>query len=160
MVTATRSGWEVPLLKRMGRRLVAHFRGCEVRDRERNMAMHPAVNICQECDYDPLPCKASYNIARRALARAHADAVLVTTPDLKDFAPGAEHMPFFLSPDVQSSTPAPAAGRPFVIVHATNHPGIEGTRYIRDAIDRLRAKGHRIEFRFFSGARHQEVSRP
>jgi hypothetical protein len=158
MVTVTRSGWEVPLLKRMGRRLVAHYRGCEVRDRERNMAMHPAVNICQECDYDPLPCKAPYNIMRRRLAASHADAVLVTTPDLKDFAPEAEHMPFFLPHDVQLSTPAPTSGRPFVIVHATNHPGIEGTSHIRAAIDRLRAKGHAIEFRFFSGARYQDIA--
>jgi hypothetical protein len=157
MVTATRSGWEVPLLKRMGRTWVAHFRGCEVRDREQNMAMHPAVNICQECDYDPLPCKAPHNIARRALAARHADATLVTTPDLKDFAPHAEHMPFFLPPDVEVA-PAPSAGsRPFVIVHATNHPGIEGTRHIREAIDRLRSKGYRIEFRFLSGARHRDV---
>ena len=157
MVTVTRSGWEVPLLKRMGRKLIAHYRGCEVRDRERNMALYPAVNICQECDYDPLPCKAPHNVARRALAAAYADATLVTTPDLQDFAPHAEHMPFFLPPDVQPSAPSPTAGKPFLIVHATNHPGIEGTRHIRAAIDRLRMKGHQIEFRWFSGARHQEV---
>ena len=157
MVTATRTGWEVPLLKRMGRTWVAHFRGCEVRDRERNMAMHPAVNICQECDYDPLPCKAPHNIARRALAACHADATLVTTPDLKDFAPHAEHMPFFLPPDVAVAPAPPAGRRPFVLVHATNHPGIEGTRHIQAAIDRLRAKGHQIEFRFLSRAPHQEV---
>ena len=157
MVTATRTGWEVPLLKRMGRSLVAHYRGCEVRDREQNMAMHPAINICQECDYDPLPCKAPHNIARRAIAAKHADATLVTTPDLKDFVPHAEHMPFFMTPDVEPSPARTADGRPFVIVHATNHPGIEGTRHIREAIDRLRGKGHRIEFRFFSGARHDQV---
>src|SRR5262245_55056067 len=37
MVTPTRSGWELPLLKRMGRKVVVHYRGCEIRDRERNM---------------------------------------------------------------------------------------------------------------------------
>ena len=157
MVTATRTGWEVPLLKRMRRTLVAHFRGCEVRDRERNMTLHPRINICQECDYDPLPCKAPYNVARRALAAAHADAMLVTTPDLQDFAPQAEHMPFFMPPDVAPAAARPAGNRPFVMVHATNHPGIEGTRHIEAAIAGLRAKGHEIEFRFLSGARHREV---
>jgi hypothetical protein len=47
MITLTQSGWELPLLKRMGRQLVVHFRGCEARNRTRNMALHPEINICQ-----------------------------------------------------------------------------------------------------------------
>lgn len=156
MVTPTRTGWELPLLKRMGRKIVVHYRGCEIRDREQNMAMHPAINICQECDYDPWPCQAPYNLARRALAVRYADAHLVTTPDLKEFAPQAAHMPFFAPAAIAESTPAIGAHE-FRIVHATNHPGIEGTRHVRAAIDRLRAKGFKIRFDVFQGARHQDV---
>jgi hypothetical protein len=157
MVTATRSGWELPLLKQMGRKLVIHYRGCEIRDRERNMAAHPAINICQECDYDPFPCKAPYNLARRTMADEYGDAHLVTTPDLLEFAPPAEHMPFFSPAAIAAEAPSASTGRPFRIVHATNHPGIEGTAHIRAAIDALRAKGFRIDFQFFQGARHQDV---
>lgn len=157
MVTATRTGWELPLLKRMGRKLVIHYRGCEIRDREKNMAAHPAINICQECDYNPWPCKAPHNIARRALAVEHGDAHLVTTPDLLEFAPPAEHMPFFAPSVMTPMAPGPATDRAFRIVHATNHQGIEGTRHIRAAIDALRAKGFSIDFQFFQGSRHQDV---
>ena len=65
MVTLTRSGWEWPLLKRMGRRLVVHYRGCEIRDRALNQRLHPEVNICQECDYRPRLCEAPINVQRR-----------------------------------------------------------------------------------------------
>jgi hypothetical protein len=157
MVTATRTGWELPLLKRMGRKLVIHYRGCEIRDRAQNMAAHPAINICQECDYDPWPCQAPYNITRRALAATYGDASLVTTPDLKEFAALAEHMPFFTPGNIVPQAPATSPDRPFRIVHATNHPGIEGTAHIRAAIDALRAKGFQIDFQFFQGARHQDV---
>lgn len=157
MVTATRSGWELPLLKRMGRKLVIHYRGCEIRDRERNMAAHPAVNICQECDYDPWPCKAEYNLARRGLAVTHGDAHLVTTPDLLEFAPPAEHMPFFAPSTVTPAVPGSALNRKFRIVHATNHPGIEGTAHIRAAVEALRGRGFTIDFKYFQGARHQDV---
>ena len=157
MVTATRTGWELPLLKRMGRKVVIHYRGCEIRDREQNMAAHPDVNICQECDYNPWPCKAPYNVARRRLAAIYGDAHLVTTPDLKEFAPAAAHMPFFSPPDVVAADRSTSADREFRIVHATNHPGIEGTRHIRAAIDALRLKGFRIQFQFLQGARHQDV---
>lgn len=156
MVPATRTGWEIPLLKRIGRKVVVHYRGCEIRDRERNLAMHPAINICQECDYNPWPCKAPHNLARRALAAAHADAQLATTPDLQEFAPEAEHMPFFAPPAVTESHP-PSGDHEFRIVHATNHPGIEGTAHISAAIDRLKARGFRIRFDFFKGARHEDV---
>lgn len=157
MVTATRTGWELSLLKRMGRYLVIHYRGCEIRDREQNMAAHSAINICEECDYNPWPCKAPHNVARRALAAKYGDAHLVTTPDLKEFAPAAEHMPFF-SPSVMVPAALDASpDRAFRIVHATNHPGIEGTGHIRAAIDALRAKGFRIDFQFFQGALHQDV---
>lgn len=157
MVTATRTGWELPLLKRMGRKLVIHYRGCEIRDREQNMAAHPAINICQECDYNPWPCQAPYNIARRRLAARYGDAHLVTTPDLKEFAPGAQHMPFFSPAGMAASVPPADPNHEFRIVHATNHPGIEGTRHIRAAVASLRAKGFRIQLQFFQGARHKDV---
>ena len=45
----------------------------------------------------------------------------------------------------------------FKIVHATNHPGIEGSRQIRDAITSLVAKGHAIDFVELNGVTHDRV---
>lgn len=160
IVTMTRSGWELPLLKRMGRKVVVHYRGCEIRDREQNIARHPEMNICEECDYRPPACQEPYNVLRRALARRYGDAYVVTTPDLKDFAPNAIHLPFFAPVSLQvSAAPSVAGGRtrPFKIVHATNHPGIEGTRHIAQAIERLKAKGFRIDFTLLKGVAHERV---
>ena len=56
MLGVTRSGWEWVWWKRLGRKLVVHYRGCEVRDRARNMALHPQSNICQDCDYRGRVC--------------------------------------------------------------------------------------------------------
>jgi hypothetical protein len=158
MVTPTRTGWELEFLKRMGRKVVIHYRGCEIRDRERNMTQHPAVNICQQCDYNPYICKADHNVLRRRLAAEHGDAFLVTTPDLRDFAPSAAHMPFFSPPDIVPPPHAAGAGE-FSIVHATNHPGIEGTDDIQGAIERLVARGHRIRFVRLHNVPHEEVMR-
>jgi hypothetical protein len=155
MVGVTRSGWEWPLLKRMGRRIVVHYRGCEVRDRDLNQRLHPAMNICEECDYDPPLCVV--NAPRRGLAAATGSAFLVTTPDMKDFAPQAVHVPFFVTREAAVAPRARDSRRPFKIVHATNHPGIEGTRHIRAAIASLRAKGHAIEFAELQSVTHDRV---
>ena len=53
MTTLTRSGWELEWLKRMGRKVVVHWRGCEIRNRERNMTLHPEFNLCEGCEYNP-----------------------------------------------------------------------------------------------------------
>jgi hypothetical protein len=159
MVTLSRTGWELPLLKRMGRKLVVHFRGCEIRNRQLNMARHPRYNICEECDYRPYVCQAPHNVLRRQLAAAHGDVTLVTTPDLKEFVPQATHIKFFVP--TQSNRPAremPSKRTgPLRIVHATNHPGIEGTRHIVQAVDSLKAKGYDIELRVLSGVTQESV---
>jgi hypothetical protein len=159
MYTLSADGWELPVLQRLGRRLVVHFRGCEARDRGRNMALHPAVNICQHCEHDPYICQTASAERRRGWARRFADAILVTTPDMRDFMPEAAHFPFF-APDIVA---LPARdergleGRDLTIVHATNQPGIEGTHEIEQAIDRLRARGRRIRFRWLHGLSHDQV---
>jgi len=161
MITMSHSGWELPLLKRMGRRVVIHYRGCEIRQAARNRALHPEGNICQECDYGESPCTSALIRRRRALAEKYGDAFLVTTPDLRDFAPRAEHFPFF-APEVLPPAPAPALaapgdGRDVRIVHATNHPGIEGTPGIRAAVERLKARGYPLRFEFLRGVSHEAV---
>lgn len=159
MYTLSQEGWELPILKRLGRRLVVHFRGCEARDRDLNMALHPDVSICQECDHRPPICKLPQSARRREWARCYADAVLVTTPDMKDFNPDAIHFPFF-APD--HPPPGERYKEPdgaFKIVHVTNQPGIEGTRHIEKAIDNLRRKGWPIRFVWIHGRQHDEVLR-
>ena len=156
MVTMSRSGWEIPVLKRMGRGLVVHYRGCEGRDRGHNMQLHPDVNICQECDYDPYVCRADHNVLRRRLARRYADATLVTTPDLKDFQPHARHLKFF-TPEPRGAGQSTRPPGSLKIVHATNHPGIEGTRHIVEAVEALRAKGLNIELVVLRGVTQARV---
>jgi glycosyltransferase involved in cell wall biosynthesis len=158
MIGLSESGWELPILKKMGRKIVIHYRGCEVRDRGVNMALHPLVNICQQCDYDGA-CQTDPFRKRRAVAKRYGDHFLVTTPDLKDFVPEAEYFPFFAAEVGESPLPPRtiAVGRPLRIVHATNHPGLEGTDSIRAVIERLRGKGHAIDFVFLKGVPRSRV---
>ncbi len=160
MIMLTQSGWELPLLKRLGRRLVVHFRGCEARDRTRNIALHPEINICQECDHHPHICETDSARIRRERARQYGDATLVTTPDMLDFVPQATHFPFFAPPaGVLPETQACAEPKPreFTIVHVSNQPGIEGTRDIERAIERLRAKGRRLRFEWVHDLTHENA---
>ena len=160
-IMLSQSGWEVPHLKRMGRKIVVHYRGCEARDPELNQRLHPESNICEDCDYDGSVCRDGRQ--RLASAQQNGDAFLVTTPDMLDFQKDALHFPFF-TPAIdheqfRARHATPDNGRSFRIVHATNHPGIEGTERIRSAIESLRKRGYAIDFEFLKGATPEQVLR-
>lgn len=160
MITHTALGWELDVLKRLGRTIVVHFRGCEARDRERNMALHPEVNICQACDYHPPICKRPENVLRRDLARDYADLILVTTPDMLDFVENGRHFPFFAPPadvlPVGTGPRWPDRSR-LRIVHVTAHPGIEGTAAIEAVVENLQSRSHPIDFVFLRDVPHERV---
>jgi Glycosyltransferase len=146
----SRTGWELPILKLMGRKIVLHYRGCEGRSPDKNQELHPEMNICQKCDYDRWVCREGKKRVERI--RKYADISLVTTPDLKDFLPKATHFPFFC-PDIDYEKYAwqGTVNEEIKIVHITNHPGIEGTDDIKRAIDSLKTKGYKINFVFLRG---------
>jgi len=155
------TGWELKLLKKMGRKIVVHYRGCTARDREKNFLINPRpdFNICYQCDYNARNCSHANNVTRRELGQTYGDLFLVTTPDIKDFVPHAVHLPFFAPPDnvlppiVKKTT----LDKPFKIVHITVHPGIEATAQIKQVIDNLIAKGYPIQFVFNQLLPYQDV---
>jgi hypothetical protein len=164
MVTMSATGWELPWLKRLGRKIVVHYRGCEARDRARNMALHPGGNICEQCDYAPRICEAPGVRARKALGERYGDVFLVTTPDMLDFVPSARWLPLFAieaadHPPMSQGKGPRKQGAPFKIVHATNQPGIEGTERIQAAVERVRKRGIPIDFVYLHGVSHDEVLR-
>lgn len=159
MLSASR--WEVPILKRMGRKILVNYRGCEARNRELNMALHPEMNICQDCDHHGRVCRQGKKTVD--LFKKYGDFFLVTTPDMRDFIPEAQHFRFF-RPEIDydeytAGIPQSKRGGAFKIVHATNHPGIEGTRYIVEAVRSLKSRGYSIDFVFLRGVTHEKVLR-
>lgn len=160
MTGISQSGWEWSLLKRMGRKIVIYYSGCEARDSKLNVRLHPDMNICQDCDYNAVPCTSSHNRRLKELCGRYADLELVTTPDMRDFITHGIHFPFFAPfPELIPVRTRPfwPEGGVFRIVHVTNHPGIEGTRYIAQAVENLKAKGHRIEFIHLSDMPYHQV---
>ncbi len=140
-------GWEFEYLKRLGKVVVFTFRGCDLRSRTLNMNLYPELNCCVECEYPVGSCDTEYQRSQLALARKYGDRFFVTTPDLEPFFPGASHMPF-IQPVLEGMgdiVAAPKAEGVFRVVTSSNHHGIDGTRFIVDAVERLKAEGRAIE---------------
>lgn len=143
----TDDGREILYLKKMGKIIVFHFRGCDLREKTKNNRLNPDLNCCQECDYPTGCCENDRQRQRISLAKQYADLLFVTTPDLLDFMPEAEHIPF-VAPDEKDLARIAPAKRDFDIfrvVTSSNHDSIDGTVYIRKAVSRLADEGESIE---------------
>lgn len=154
------SGWELPILKKMGRTIVFHGRGCHMRSKELNEKINKEdqYNICKCCDYNMQSCASDAVVRRRVLARMYGDKFIVTTPDLKDFMPAANVLPFFAPEEREKeNTDSILMKERIKIIHITNHPGIEGTAQIEGVINELKQEGYSLEFVKLSGVAHNDV---
>lgn len=143
----TQEGREFYYLKKLGKVIVFHFRGCDLRQKSINLEKNPELNCCQECDYAEGSCDTDYQRHRLSLARKYGDYFFVTTPDLRDFLPEAEHLPFIYpyGIDFDKIQPSPKNTGVFRVVTSSNHHGVDGTAYIRTAVQRLGEEGWQIE---------------
>ncbi len=143
----TDDGRDIIYLKEMGKIIVFHFRGCDLRQKTINIELNPGLNCCSECDYPMGSCENDLQYRRISFAKRYADLLFVTTPDLLDFMPEAEHIPF-IAPDkseIEKIVPAKRNRNTFRVVTSSNHDGIDGTVYIRNAIKKLTDEGENIE---------------
>jgi glycosyltransferase involved in cell wall biosynthesis len=145
---------DLPVLRALGKRIVFHFCGCEVRNRAITLEKF-AVSGCTECI--SLVC-----LGKRHPDPSLADVALVSTPDLLEFVPGAQLMPGPV--DLEKWTPRPprtapvSAEDPVRILHAPSDREIKGTRHLLDAVERLKAAGYPVEVMMLEGVPHEQVA--
>jgi glycosyltransferase involved in cell wall biosynthesis len=132
---------DLPLYRALGKKLVFHYHGCDVRNRAHMLATHRWAT-CTECDPFCIP-KRQERILRDA--RKHAHREIVSTPDLLESVPRAEqvHVAAWL-PDYE---PRPFRETPRLVLHAPTNRLIKGTPHIEKVFERLRPRYPGVEFR-------------
>lgn len=150
---------DLPLLKRLGKTVVVHFHGCDVRQVERVIG-GPMVH-CHQCQLRPV-CAAGPQLRRRQMALRYADVVICSTPDLQKAVPRSVHVPNPIDLDdwkVPTVTSRRDGRRGFVVAHVPSDPRLKGTDFVIAAANALRAEGYPIELRIKTGIDHNDVRR-
>ena len=143
---------EIPLLKRMGKTILASFMGDDARP--------PSANPWGLDDPDYLEFQRLIQPARRELMLTNADRTFYVNPDLRHWLPGAGFRPY-ASVDPLAIEPQPLpGGDKVVVVHAPSHRGIKGTEDVIAAVDSLRADGIPVEPRPGRGPLARRGARP
>ena len=144
---------DLPVLRAMGKRIVFHFCGCDIRQREHTLRNY-ALSACTDCVLQG--CK-----QLKHPDRAACDVALVSTPDLLEFVPGAHVLPGGVDlerwrPKV-SRRESVSQADPVLILHAPTDRDIKGTKYLLSAVERLKAAGYPVELNLLDGVSHEQV---
>lgn len=150
---------DLPLLKRAGKAIFVSYQGDDARQ-GKFCREHFAITFATEVDaeyYRDDELKAR----RIAVFSRYADRIFVGSPDLMYFFPEtARYLP--VAPVDLSEWPLlPSRELPAepLVVHAPSHRQVKGTRFIIDAVERLRAEGVRFRFQLVEKMTRDEARR-
>lgn len=143
--------WDLPLLKSLGKRVVMHFRGSDVRRPTTHLAKEPDSYLARDTanvDEDRIA-------ARITICRRYCDAMLVSTPGLLDEVPDAVWLPHVVDVDAWATPQRPEPAVP-IVSHIPSARATKGSAIIDPAMRTLQERG-RIEYRSLSGLSRDEV---
>lgn len=142
---------DVPILRALGKRIVFHFHGCDIKDRGILMTKD-RFSACRACH--PIRCNVDIPLSKRIAAR-YACAVFMGTPDLIEFYPRSTWLPPPIHLDeilgATRGAPGPRVDGPLRLVHAPSDRLLKGTKYVLEAIREVARRGRAVEFELVEG---------
>jgi len=154
---------DLPLLKRAGKGIVVTYQGDDARQGDfcqTHFAISPMLEV-EPGYYTPASdARKRWRIEKFAI---YADRIYALNPDLLHVLPvQAEFLPY-ANVDLRAWRPAlaqePQAKR-LTLLHAPTHRGVKGTRYVLEAVQRLREHDQLdVELLLVEGVSHAEARR-
>lgn len=142
-----------------GVRTALVFHGSELRDLHRHAALYPDSPFAQE--WDERFTRMQERVERnRQIVEEFDGPVLVTTPDMLDFVPGAIWLPLVVDvdrwTDASAGAPVLQRSRP-VVLHAPTNPVLKGTAAVEEVLLQMQDEGT-VEYRRLQGVPHEQMA--
>ena len=142
-------GLDVPILRKLGKKVVVHFRGSDIID----------LNHFTSAELNRPPVSTERQMRKVKFWQRNADRVLVSTPNLLAAAgPGALLVPQVVDVAYWNAASKKSL-RPEVVtvVHAPTRRAIKGTDSIIRAVENLKHSGVPVELRLLEGLSYGRV---
>jgi hypothetical protein len=139
---------ELPLLRRLGKKVIVTYQGCDVRPFAACACRNPRC-VAESPARKP----------RATRLTAFADRVLYLNPDLRRWLPTGSFVPYAnVDPREFALEPLPE-GDEIVVAHAPTDRDVKGTRHVVEAIEALRAEGAPVRLDLLEGLPRAAVRR-
>jgi glycosyltransferase involved in cell wall biosynthesis len=146
-------------LRTMGKKVVFHLHGCDIRDPRRVRIAHE-VSACAECS---IQCLTPQKLRLATTLAKYADAVIVSTPDLLEFVSNATYIPNPIDAEawtaLRGELQAERSHQDIIVAHAPSSREIKGTKHIERAISELQSEGLPVSLRLLEGMPQAEMRR-
>lgn len=148
------TGFDVPLIKARGKRVVHRFTGFDLRlpswDKKANP--YSPHNYGYEHLFDE-----KLQMRFIDFMSEHVDRFVVQDPEMAQFAPKRTTiLPRALDLTQWDPIGVARTDRPLV-VHAPSNPAVKGTKYVLQAVDELQAEGLQFDFKLIERMQHEEA---
>lgn len=154
--------FDLPWLKRLGKKVIVHFRGADVLHYENFFGWQRDKLLGNDPGTVP-PLQSPRQQQTLKRWRKYADRLLVVEPELLLTVPEATMIQQSIDLSRWEYTPEPADRTPSEVTILHGHVGSsmwswkKGTDFIQKAIDELKSQGYPIRFEFVQGRPHNEV---
>jgi glycosyltransferase involved in cell wall biosynthesis len=151
---------DLPLLKKAGKRIFVTYQGDDARQGSYCRAHFP-ISPIGEVSADYYTPRGDLRKQREiGIFDRHADGIYALNPDLLHVLPPRARFLPYASVDLRkwSLCPPRDTSKPLV-VHAPSHRGVKGTRFVLDAVSRLKADGLAFDFVLIEGMKNEEARR-
>jgi len=151
---------DLPLLKRAGKAIVVTYQGDDARQGDVLQGLGYRFPPELLDSYYPPELDRHKRVAIAAFDR-HADAIFALNPDLLHMLPArAEFLPYAsVDPAEWRPVSAPEHSGPRVVVHAPSDRRAKGTRFLLEAVERLRRDGFELELQLVEEMDHRAARR-
>jgi len=149
---------DLPILKVFGKKIFFTFQGSDIR-RRGYFLKHFKTDIYKDCGgithkkfFD------FFRLLRLKIAVFFANKTFVLNPDLKFISPSSEMMPYG-NVDLDEWLPVESekGNKPLIILHAPTNRAIKGTKYLIEAISKLKKEGYLVNLKLLEGVRHGQM---
>lgn len=162
------TGFDLVLLKAMGKRVFFHFRGSEIRMHSSYRLTSPYNWVDEYQKHKNIPLQRIKGLpyffneqdqrAFRDFVCAVCDGVFVTDPELQCYVPDALIVPRVIEIDAPDSAMTEDEGQAVpVIVHAPSRDIAKGTQSVVAAVEQLEREGYKFEFYLVQDMPHEEA---
>lgn len=149
-------GTDLLAAKALGKKVIVHFRGSEVRQAELFRKFSPFNYVDENPNnlFANFPTEWQQHYLK--LCRSLADQLVVTDPELQSYVPKAEIIQRAIDLDVWRHVGLINNDRP-LIVHAPSRQGVKGTSHVIRAVDELRREGLAFDFQMIEGLSNEQA---
>jgi len=149
---------DLPVLKIFRKKIFFTFQGSDIRRRGYFLKRFKTdvYKDCKEIRHKKF--FDFFRLLRLKIAVFFANKTFVLNPDLKFISPSSEMMPYG-NVDLDEWLPVESekGNKPLIILHAPTNRAIKGTKYLIEAISKLKKEGYLVNLKLLEGVRHGQM---